>query len=99
MIIRPYGLFFILYVFIHAGRTSPGSAIAPALRAKPCKSLTRVFGTYFDESKSAFYDESALLFFDEEHSDYEERYILPGMSEKLRIIIVCHCTFEENNIS
>lgn len=36
--------------------------------------------------------------FDEEHSDSEERYILLGMSEKLRILIVCHCTIEKNKI-
>jgi len=45
-----------------------------------------------------FYDEKALLFFDEEHSDSEERYILLGLSEKLRILIVCHCTIEKNKI-
>lgn len=55
-------------------------------------------GVSFDEAKSVFYDEMAVLFFDEEHSDSEERYILLGLSEKLRILIVCHCTVENNKI-
>lgn len=55
-------------------------------------------GISFDEAKSVFYDEMAVLFFDEDHSDSEERYILLGTSEKLRILIVCHCTIDENKI-
>jgi uncharacterized DUF497 family protein len=62
------------------------------------QSNIRKHGVSFDEAKSVFYDEMAVLFFDEDHSDSEERYIMPGTSEKLRILIVCHCTIEENKI-
>ena len=66
--------------------------------AQKYQSNIKKHGVSFDEAKSVFYDEKALLFFDEEHSDSEERYILPGMSEKFRVLIVCHCTIEKNKI-
>jgi uncharacterized DUF497 family protein len=52
----------------------------------------------FEEAKSVFWDENASLFFDEDHSDEEERYILLGMSSNLRVLIVCHCVIENNQI-
>lgn len=66
--------------------------------ARKYKSNIGKHSVSFDEAKSVFYDEMAILFFDEEHSEYEERYILLGMSEKIRVLIVCHCTVEDNNV-
>ena len=45
----------------------------------------------FDEAKSAFYDPYARLIADPEHSDTEDRFILLGLSQKLNLLIVCHC--------
>ena len=45
----------------------------------------------FEEAKTAFYDEFALQYFDPDHSDSEDRFILLGMSFRLRTIVVCHC--------
>jgi uncharacterized DUF497 family protein len=45
----------------------------------------------FEEAKTAFYDEFALQYFDPVHSDSEDRFILLGMSFRLRTIVVCHC--------
>jgi len=52
-------------------------------------------GVSFEEARTAFYDENAIQFFDPDHSDNEERFILLGMSFRLRAVIVCHC-FREN---
>jgi len=52
----------------------------------------------FNEAKSVFYDEKALLFFDEDHSGNEERYIILGISNSLRMLIVCHCYIENKRI-
>lgn len=41
----------------------------------------------FAEAKTVFYDEAARLIHD---SDQEERFILFGMSNKLRLLIVVH---------
>ena len=45
----------------------------------------------FEEARSVFYDERARLIDDPDHSDDEDRFILLGMSTRLRIIVVCHC--------
>ena len=48
-------------------------------------------GVSFEEAKSVFYDEFARQFFDEEHSSNEERFIMLGLSNRLRVLVVCHC--------
>ena len=52
----------------------------------------------FEEAKTVFDDIEALLLFDPDHSETEERFILLGMSSSLRILIVCHCYRENDNI-
>ncbi len=53
----------------------------------------------FSEATSVFDDDNARLVFDSDHSHKEERFILLGISYKLRILVVVHCTKEdENNI-
>ena len=49
-------------------------------------------GITFSEAKSVFYDEFAIQFFDEESSSSgEERFLMLGMSNESRILLVCHC--------
>lgn len=48
-------------------------------------------GVTFDEARSAFLDENARLVADPEHSDDEERFVLLGLSTRLRLLVVCHC--------
>lgn len=55
-------------------------------------------GISFDEACNVFYDEHAIQFFDPEHSDDEDRFILLGISFKLRTLIVCHCFREGDTI-
>lgn len=55
-------------------------------------------GVTFDEAKTAFYDAAALLIDDPEHSDDEERFILLGMSQNARLLIVCHCLRESETV-
>jgi len=52
-------------------------------------------GVSFEEAKSVFYDENARLIYDPDHSTEEERFILLGISNKLRILVVCHCCHEK----
>jgi uncharacterized protein len=44
----------------------------------------------FEEAQTVFYDENARLRYDTDHSLDEERYILLGISNMLRLLIVCH---------
>jgi uncharacterized DUF497 family protein len=55
-------------------------------------------GVSFDEAKTVFYDENAIRYFDPDHSDDEDRFLIVGVSQRLRILIVCHCFREEGSI-
>jgi len=55
-------------------------------------------GVSFDEAKTVFYDEGAIRYFDPDHSDDEDRFLMVGVSQKLRIIIVCHCLREDDSV-
>ena len=55
-------------------------------------------GVSFNEAQSVFYDENAIQYFDPDHSDDEDRFLMVGVSQKLRILIVCHCFREEDSV-
>jgi len=55
-------------------------------------------GVSFDEAFTVFYDENAIQFFDPDHSDDEDRFILLGISYKLKVLVVCHCFRESDTI-
>jgi uncharacterized DUF497 family protein len=52
----------------------------------------------FVEAESAFADEFALLVNDPEHSDDEARFVLMGLSAKLRVLVVVHAYREAAGI-
>ena len=52
----------------------------------------------FDEAETVFADEHALLIDDPEHSTAEERFILLGLSAKLRILVVAHAYRENQGV-
>jgi uncharacterized DUF497 family protein len=45
----------------------------------------------FEEARSAFFDEKARVMHDPDHSGSEDRFLLLGMSSRLRLLLVCHC--------
>lgn len=47
-------------------------------------------GVSFEEGQTVFVDDNALLIHDPDHSADEERYIMLGLSAKLRVLVVCH---------
>lgn len=53
-------------------------------------------GISFDEAKTVFLDENARIIDDPDHSEVEDRFIILGLSVKLRLLIVCHC-YREND--
>lgn len=55
-------------------------------------------GISFEEATTVFYDEQAVLFDDPDHSENEERSIILGFSSLARILIVCHCLRDEENV-
>jgi hypothetical protein len=48
-------------------------------------------GVTFDEAQSAFADEAALVIADPDHSDDEDRFVLLGLSNVARLLVVVHC--------
>ena len=55
-------------------------------------------GVSFDEARSIFFDDYAIQFYDDTHSDEEDRFIMLGMSNESRILVVCHCEREADNL-
>jgi uncharacterized DUF497 family protein len=55
-------------------------------------------GVSFIEAQSVFYDELALLLPDDDHSKEEERFLLLGMSHRLRVLLVCHCERQNHTV-
>ena len=55
---------------------------------------SRKHGVSFEEAQTVFYDEHAIEFFDPDHSEAEDRFIMLGLSFKLRLVVVCHCVRE-----
>jgi uncharacterized DUF497 family protein len=66
----------------------------------PAKSRAnrRKHGVSFEEARTVFLDEDALLKPDEDHSDDEDRFILLGLSSTLRVILVCYCYRQEDEV-
>jgi uncharacterized protein len=62
------------------------------------KANIKKHGISFEEARTAFYDENAIQFFDPDHSDDEDRFLLLGISIKLRVLIVCHCFRESDTV-
>ena len=54
-------------------------------------------GVGFEEAKSAFSDERAKLIADPDHSEDEDRFVLLGLSARLRLLVVCHCYRYKHN--
>ncbi|HYX28987.1 MAG TPA: BrnT family toxin [Pyrinomonadaceae bacterium] len=52
----------------------------------------------FDEAETVFLDDEAIIIPDDEHSSGEERFLILGFSYKLRMLVVCHCYRESNDL-
>ena len=58
----------------------------------------RRHGVSFEEARAVFLDENALLRPDEDHSADEDRFVLLGLSGRLRTLVVCHCYRHEDEV-
>lgn len=62
------------------------------------KQNVRKHGVSFEEAQTVFGDDHAIRFYDPDHSDDEDRFIMLGVSFKLRILVVCHCYQESDSV-
>ena len=51
----------------------------------------RKHGVSFEEAQTVFFDENAIEFDDPDHSIQAERFILLGLNQSLKVLVVCHC--------
>ena len=58
----------------------------------------RKHGISFEEARSAFLDENARVIPDPEHADDEDRFILLGLSVRLRLLVVVHCYRQQEDV-
>jgi uncharacterized protein len=58
----------------------------------------RKHGVSFQEGMTVFYDDNALLTGDPDHSEDEDRFLLLGLSFRLRNLVVCHCYRETQEV-
>ena len=65
---------------------------------KKAKANLKKHGVAFEEAQTVFYDEHAVEFYDDEHSEWEDRFLLLGFSSRLRLLLVCHCFREGEGI-
>ena len=52
----------------------------------------------FEEAETVFYDPNGKFIDDPDHSDDEDRFIILGLSKMLRLLVVCHCYRENDEI-
>jgi len=52
----------------------------------------------FEEAQTVFYDPNGKLISDPDHSDEEDRFVFLGLSKILRLLVVCHCYRENDEI-
>lgn len=55
-------------------------------------------GISFEEAQAVFFDDNAIEFDDPDHSIDEERYLLIGFSQTLKVLVVCHCYRSDESI-
>ena len=58
----------------------------------------RKHGVSFEEASTVFYDENGVEFYDDEHSEWEDRFLLLGVSSRVRVLMVCHCLREGGDV-
>ena len=55
-------------------------------------------GVTFEEASSVFYDDDARFKSDPDHSESEDRFLLLGVSSRLKILVVFHCYREGDEV-
>ena len=63
------------------------------------KENLRNHGVSFEEAQTVFYDDFAMEFYDDTHSEWEDGFLLLGLSSHLRLVMVCHCYRESESVS
>ena len=66
--------------------------------SKKARANATKHGVSFEEASTVFFDENGLFMSDPAHSDSEDRFVLLGFSQALKLLVVCHCYRESEEI-
>jgi uncharacterized DUF497 family protein len=55
-------------------------------------------GISFEEAQSVFYDDFGIQFFVNANSDLEDRFLLLGLSNHSRVLLICNCEKESDGL-
>ena len=66
--------------------------------SKKAQANLRKHKVSFEDAQSVFSDERALLIDDPDHSEDEDRFVLLGLSQSLRLLVVVHCYRAEGRV-
>ena len=84
--------------YVQSAYTSPMSSIQFEWDPKKAQLNLRKHRVSFEDAQSVFSDERALLIDDPDHSEEEDRFVLLGLSQSLRLIVVVHCYRAEGQV-
>ena len=59
------------------------------------KANQKKHGVSFEEAQTVFFDENAIEFFDPDHSEDEDRFLMLGLSYRVRILVVSCCLLKD----
>ncbi|MHC4159519.1 MAG: BrnT family toxin [Planctomycetota bacterium] len=59
--------------------------------ARKAKENLKKHKVSFEEASTVFFDENAIEFFDPDHSKHEDRFLMLGLSWRLRALVVSYC--------
>ena len=48
----------------------------------------------FEEAQSVFFDDQAIEYYDPDHSESEERFLMLGVSNRVRVLVVSYTLME-----
>ena len=60
------------------------------------QSNTKKHGVSFEEAQSVFFDDNAIQYWDDDYFNQEQRFLMLGMSNRYRILLIVHC-YREND--
>lgn len=55
-------------------------------------------GVTFEEARSVFYDELAVQFFDEDNSESEDRFLMLGVGDAVRLLMISYCERKSGSV-
>lgn len=62
---------------------------------KKNKTNQKKHGISFEEAQTLFFDENAIEYYDPDHSEGEERFLMLGLSYRIRGLVVSYCLRSE----